>query len=241
MADEKIKQAVKLLKEIKVNLTRFFGGEGTLTFELVDQVLQLLQCPTCGGSGEVWRKQEVATRAYTSPCPDCQEPDHIPEAGEKVEPAEASEITKESLAIELYDAYQTYRMSRYTNDIGISWDMLSNTNKECWLAAVNPACEIIENLKEEFRIEKDANAVLIKAKESIANENEGLRDDYRKMKAKLEKAESKRHISLTQAREMALFECERGHERQKWINAQETIKQLQAQLAEQKRDKGDPQ
>lgn len=48
------------------------------------------------------------------------------------------------------------------------------------------------------------------------------------------KLSSKKHITLTQAREMALFQAERSRERQKWADTQEENKQLQQQLSEER-------
>lgn len=53
-------------------------------------------------------------------------------------------VNVESIAIELFDAYQGYQMERDSGVIGISWENVPECSKKVWLACAKPFCDRLE-------------------------------------------------------------------------------------------------
>jgi len=61
------------------------------------------------------------------------------------------ELKEESIALEIFDAYQRYQMERDSSVIGISWNDVPPNSKKVWIACAKPVCAHIEAAEEANR------------------------------------------------------------------------------------------
>lgn len=127
----------------------------------------------CGGSREIVNPEYNHTRwlrcgnydgPRTIPCPDCKDDSFIPAINKTKDGQELSDeqvkelcppddvgefVAVESLAIELFSAWQDYVVRNEPDVIGLCWDNLTSKNKKTWIAASKPAADHIAQLQRE--------------------------------------------------------------------------------------------
>lgn len=198
-----------------------------------DKFIAMLDaCPTCGGSED--SKASVVDDLSGGivdteiPCPDCQS-QKLPEAAYCMKCGKITDDLDEGSQCPdcQPEVPKTEPVSEFVKRMHNKYPFIKFHDARLEIGKdLTEACDRLEAETTKYQLEKDANAILIQAKEIIANENEKLRTDLRAVTKRADVAEVVNKSNFTAIHRIS----------QESLDKNKEIKQLQAKLKEQTED-----